>query len=680
MADALSQADRALTINTPFGDDAVIAVSFNGREALSEPFAFVVDLVSEDQALKVESILGKSVTVELKLDDDYDRYFNGIVWRFASGLVSDFEDAPIRHYQAELVPWTQLLKLNSNCRIFQEQTIPQIVEQVFQDGGYTDYKLSLNETYTKQDYCVQYNESDHDFISRLLEREGIFYYFSHEDSKHTLVLGDAASAYVNASQSSVEYYDTFDDRVTGQLKSWVRRQECTTSKFQVNDYNFETPTTALKGEEKTVVSTAISDTEKYEYAPNYQQASDGKTLATARIEAEEALYDRAEGGSYHPLFQPGSKFKITEHPVDAEKNQGYVVTAVEHHAHEPVLFASGAAVGAQDQPLYWNNFECAPDKTAVRPQRKTPKPAVHGPHTAVVVGPENSEIYTNEYGQIKVQFHWDEEGKFDENSSCWMRVTQGWAGGKFAAQFLPRVGNEVIVEYLNGDVDRPIITGSVYNADNKPIYDLPDNSYQSGVKTLSTDKGTADNYNELRFSDKIGEEEIYFHAERDFNREVENNDTLKVGFDTKDPGDQTIDIYNNRTVTLDQGDDSLTITNGGRTVQMKADHSLTIDEGDQSVTISSGGRTVQMKADDSLTIDTGDHSINVSAGQSTIEAAQSITLKVGGSSVKIDMQGVTIDAPQINISGSAEVNVQGAMASVQADGILTLKGAMVNIN
>lgn len=654
MADPLSQDDRALTITTPLGDDKVIAVSLTGREALSEPFEFRVDLVSEDQALNVDSILGKAVTVEIKLDDDYDRYFNGIVWRFSSGLVSDIEDAPLRHYQAELVPWTQLLKLNSNCRIFQEQTIPQIVEQVLKDGGFSDYKLSLSGTYSKYDYCVQYNETDHDFISRLLERAGIFYYFTHESSKHTLVLGDAGSSYVNASQSNVEYYDTFDDRVVGQLKSWVRSQQCTTSKFQVDDYNFETPTTDLTSDEKTVVSNAPSSSQMYEYAPNYSETADGKTLATSRIEAEEALYDRAEGASYHPLFQPGSKFKITAHPVDAEKNQGYVVTAVEHHANEPVLFASGATIGGADLPLYWNNFECAPDKTAVRPLRKTPRPIIHGPQSAVVVGPKDSEIYTDKYGQVKVQFHWDQVGKFDENSSCWMRVAQNWSGGKFGTQFLPRVGNEVIVEYLNGDVDRPIITGSVYNADNMPIYDLPDNSYQSGIKTLSTTKGEDKNYNELRFSDQTGKEEIYFHAERDFNREVENNDTLKVGFDTKDAGDQTIDIYNNRTVTLDQGNDSLTIT--------------------------TGGRTVQMKADDSLTVDSGNHSIKVSAGESTIEAAQAITLKVGGSSVKIDTQGVTITAPQISINGSAQVDVQGAMTSVKADGVLTIKGAMVNIN
>ncbi|WP_339742241.1 type VI secretion system tip protein TssI/VgrG [uncultured Rubinisphaera sp.] len=657
MADELSQADRALTIKTPLGNDKFVAISLTGTEGISRPFQFLVDMVSEDQAIEFDKILGKSATFNAKLDDDYERNFNGIVWRFTQGAVSNIEDSILRNYQAELVPWTYFLKLNSNSRIFQEKTPPEIVEQVFKDNGLTDYKLSLKGTYAKQDYCVQYNETDYDFVSRMLEQYGIYYYFNHEDSKHTLVLGDAASAYVDLTKSEVDYSGDFSDPIIGEIDSWSRRYECITGKVELRDYDYVNPSTALIAKEKTIVKLkSTASMEQYEYAGGFLKAADGKALATVRMEAQEAMHDVATGSGNHPGFQAGGKFKLKSHPVKAEVNAKYVLTSVEHRAQEPIIFSSGPIIGAgeKDMPIYWNKFECVPSKVAFRPARVTPKPHVAGPQSAVVVGPKAQEIFTNKFGEVKVQFHWDREGKMDDKSSCWIRVAQSWAGGKYGAQFMPRVGNEVIVEYLDGDIDRPIITGSVYNGDNSTIYALPDEQNKSGFKTLSTDKAKAKNFNELRFDDTIGKEEVYFHAERDFNRVVENNDTLKVGFDAKDKGDQKIDIYNNRTVTIDKGDDTLTLT--------------------------TGSRTVEIKADDALTVKTGNHTIDIKAGESSITAAKAITLKVGGSMIKIDMQGVTIKGPQILIQADAQADLKSPMTTVSGDGMLTLKGGMVKIN
>jgi type VI secretion system secreted protein VgrG len=344
-------------------------------------------------------------------------------------------------------------------------------------------------------------------------------------------------------------------------------------------------------------------------------------------------------------------------------NAPYVLTDIEHNAHTTSF---GTSKGAMEDH-YSNSFRCIPAPVHFRPPRLTPHPSVAGPQPAVVVGPSGEEIYVDKYGRIKVQFFWDRQGKKDENSSCWVRVSQLWAGKNWGAIFTPRIGQEVMVDFLEGDPDQPLVTGRVYNAEQMPPYALPANMTQSGIKTRSSKNGGSDNFNELRFEDKKGSEEVYFHAEKDMNRVVENNDTLKVG------NDQTIEIKNNRTETVTTGNESVTIKTGNRLVE--------VSQGNDDHKIKMGNRGVEISmGNDSLKISMGNQTTKLDLGASSTEAMQSITLRVGQSSIKIDQMGVTIKGMMISIQGQVQTEVKGLMTTVNADAMLTCKGAITMIN
>jgi type VI secretion system secreted protein VgrG len=319
------------------------------------------------------------------------------------------------------------------------------------------------------------------------------------------------------------------------------------------------------------------------------------------------------------------------------------------------------------QDSYSNFFKCIPYTVPFRPLRVTPRPTVRGPQPAVVVGPSGEEIYTDKYGRIKVQFFWDREGKNDENSSCWMRVSQIWAGKNWGVLFLPRIGQEVMVDFLEGDPDQPLVTGAVYNADQMPPYTLPDQMTQSVIKTRSTKGGSTDNFNEIHFEDKKGEEVFFVHAEKDMTREVEHDDSLTVG------NNQTIKVENDRTETVSKGNETVTIQTGNRSITVsKGNDDHKIDQGNRSVTISMGN--------DSLKISMGNQTTKVDLGSISTEAMQSITLTVGQSSIKIDQMGVTIQGAMISIKGQAQAQVQAPMIQVSADAMLQCQGGIVMIN
>ena len=384
------------------------------------------------------------------------------------------------------------------------------------------------------------------------------------------------------------------------------------------------------------------------------------------MEEEEVPYEVVTATSQCGTFTPGGKFTLEDHDVQAEKGKGYVVTYIQHWAVDADFESSDAQAACS------NTFHCIPDSITFRPGRQTPKPLIAGAQTAVVVGPSGEEIYTDKYGRVKVQFFWDRQGKKDENSSCWIRVAANWAGKNWGIVFNPRIGQEVIVEFLEGDPDRPIITGRVYNAEQMPPYELPANQTQSGIKTRSSKGGSTDNFNELRFEDKKGKEEIYFHAEKDFNRVVENNDTLKVGSSKADDGSQTIEIYKDRTESVKTGNEKVTVEQGNRTI--------TVSQGNDTHEISQGDRAVQIDmGNDTLTIKMGNQTTKLNLGASSTEAMQSIQLKVGQSSITLDQTGVTIKGMMIDIQGQIQTQVQGTMIQISADAMLQAKGAITMI-
>lgn len=699
-----SQNRRLFTLTTPLGTDAFLMTGFHGREELSRPFSFILDLVSENTSVAANDLVGQAVGWSVNDPVDSPRYFHGFVKKLVTGPKMS---RSMRSYRIEVVPWLWFLTRSTNCQIFQNKAAPDIITAIFGQFGFSAYQSNLQGSYPVREYCVQYRETAFDFVSRLMEEYGIFYTFTFASGSHTLVMADSASAYAQCAQATVEYRP--ESGADGAISRWDRAFEFRSGKATHTDYNFTTPATNLLQTSPTTVSlTGISSYELFDYPGRYTVSPDGSALAKVRIEEIEANYDTATGDGACSSFIPGGTFTLSVHPAD---NGSYVLFAVEHHGTEG--WVAGVQSGTAD---YRNSFVCAPSTIPFRPARITPRPLVHGPQPAVVVGPSGEEIYTDQYGRIKVQFFWDRVGQMNENSSCWMRVAELWAGQNWGMIFTPRIGQEVIVEFLEGDPDQPLVTGRVYNANQMPPYALTANMTQSGIRTRSTKGGGTDDFNELTFEDKKGSEQVYFHAQKDFVRVVENNDTLTVG------NDQSITIQNNRTlevskgyekITIDQGDrtrtvsqgnDSLTVSQGKRTIQVQSDHSLTVQQGNRTVTVSqgndshtvsAGNRSVTIsQGNDGLTVSQGNMTIDVTAGSATLQAGNSITLKVGSNSIVINTSGITIQASKLSITvggttvnldsssiamQSTQVSVQGTTLALAGSAQTKLSGAMVQI-
>lgn len=662
MATSFIHSEAALfQIETPLGRDKVLLKGFRGSEGISRLFQFELDLLSEDSSIRYTDVIGKSVTIALKQADGTPRYFNGIISRFGQGG----SDEVFTAYRAEMVPWLWLLTRTADCRIFQNKSIPDIIKQIFGDLGFTEFSDSLKGTYHPREYCVQYRETDFNFVSRLMEECGIFYFFKHEHGKHSMVLADDPSATSDCpGQSRFRFYmktaAVMDEDV---VNGWQAEQELRTGKCTLTDYNFETPSSSLLASTATIDSVAgNSKYDTYDYPGKYLKKNDGESLTKVRMQEEEAVHLVVRGTSDARSMASGYKFTLAEH-YRQDMNTSYLLTEIEHVA---TATSYGTSRGEQ-QDHYSNSFRCIPASVAFRPLRVTPRPTIKGPQPAVVVGPSGEEIYTDKYGRIKVQFFWDREGKKDENSSCWSRVSQVWAGKNWGVLFLPRIGQEVMVDFLEGDPDHPLVTGGVYNAEQMPPYALPDKMTQSVLKTRSTKGGGTDNFNELRFEDKKGNEDIFLHAEKDMHREVENDDSLKVGHD------QTIEVKNNRTETVTTGNESVTIKTGNRLVE--------VSKGNDDHKIKMGNRGVEISmGNDSLKISMGNQTTKLDLGASSTEAMQSITLTVGQSSIKIDQMGVTIKGMMISVQGQVQTQIKGLMTQVNGDAMLQCKGGITMIN
>lgn len=653
-----TQKNRLLTVDSPLGADKLLLLGFEGEESISNLFEFRLDLLSEEASIDPDKLLGKDLTFSVQMGEGEARPFHGMVRRFEAlgsgrqGLTS---------YRATVVPSLWLLTRTTDCRIFQKLSLPDILTQVLDDLGVKNYTKSLKGTYPVEEYVVQYRESDFNFVSRLMEQVGIFYFFKHEKGKHTLVLTDDKRDYYDAQQALVKH--STGSLLEPHVSSWSHASEMRSGRATLTDYDFEKPKSDLETKTDTLHKLDGWDKrDRYDYPGKYLVKGTGTDLSKFRMEAEEVAGDVAHGESTLASFSPGAKFKFEEHEVEAEKGASYAIARIRHHAVDPTYTQAGGS-GAE----YHNSFECIPSDVVHRPEQTTPRPRVHGPQTAVVVGPSGEEIYTDKYGRIKVQFHWDREGKENQDSSCWMRVSQPWAGNGWGSMVIPRIGMEVVVEFLEGDPDRPLVTGCVYNGANAVPYELNANKTQSGFKTRSSPKGSPDNFNELRFEDKKGEEHIYFHAEKDFQRHVENDDMLEVEHD------QTIKIINDRIETIEEGKEEVTIKKGDRKHQIeKGNETLLVDSGNRGVTIGKGN--------DKLEIKMGDRATKIAMGKSTTEAMQSIELKVGQSSIKIDQSGITLKGMMIKVEGMAMTEVKAPMTTVKGDGMLTLKGGITMIN
>jgi len=652
------KAKKEIEVSTPLGDDVLLFHSMTGIEELGRPFEYDVQLLSEDQNIKMEDLLGHNVTVRLWRPDDKVRYFNGFVSRFAQTGVS-------RHYvvyRATLVPWLWFLTRTADCRIFQEKTVPDIIKEVFREHGFTDFEELLSGDYRTWDYCVQYRETDFNFVSRLMEHEGIYYFFKHEDGKHTLVLADSYSAHAAVpGYEEVPYFPPSENVIReDHISEWSLRKEVQTGVYALTDYDFEKPRADLQVKTSIDRGHPSGDFEVFDYPGDYLVTNDGNTYVRTRIEELHAQYERVEGVGNPRGFVAGALFTLTGCPRD-DQNREFLLARVSHRLDLGAYESGGAAGGA----TYQCEFTAIDSQQQFRPARITPKPTIRGPQTAVVVGKQGEEIWTDRYGRVKVQFPWDRNGKSDENSSCWVRVSQVWAGKSWGAIHVPRIGQEVIVEHLEGDPDRPIITGRVYNADNMPPYDLPDNQTQSGLISRSTKGGGTETFNEIRFEDKKGEEQLYIHAEKNQRRVVEANDTFDVG------ANQNVTIGADRIEKVGKNEEIEIGEARKRTVG--ASEAIVIGEA-QEITVS---QAQKVTVGASRSLDVGeDYSLAVAKDSTTsigknqaikvgkalhIDVANEVAFKCGKSSVILKKDGtVSFKGKDIKIEGSGAITLKAS--------------------
>ena len=499
----ITQLNRMIAISTPLGGDVLLLRVFQGTEAISSGFHFTLDLLSENDAIDFSLIVGKNVTVRIACGDGTSRYWNGYISQFTQKI----RETVLTAYRAEMIPWMWFLTLRTDSRIFQNMKAPQIIEDVFIRAGFHDFEWRVEGDFRLREYCVQYQETDFAFVSRLLEDEGIFYFFEHDNGKHTLVLADQTSAHRECPGQPTAYYAHSsgglwpDDRMI----EWSVQESFRTSCVTLNDYNFKEP-------EKNLAVSVDGDNpfEFHRYPGGYTSKGEGGALAEICAEELHAGVKVGSGKSVCRAFRAGYRFALQGH-YRSDFNQSYILTKVQHSAIEGG-YDVGAGMPSKQASVYSNEVGCIPSSVLFRPQQRTIRKLIEGCQTATVVGPQDEEIFTDEFGRVKVQFHWDRVGASDEKSSCWIRVAQSWAGKGWGAIMIPCTGQEVVVDFLEGNPDRPIIVGSVYNADQTPPYALPDEKTKSTLKSNSS-KGSG-GFNELRFEDAKGQEQIFLHAER----------------------------------------------------------------------------------------------------------------------------------------------------------------------
>ena len=630
---AITQSNRNLAINTPLGTDKVLITSATVNEHLGRLSLIDVDLISDDPNLDFSAVVGTNATIRLELPDSKTpRFFNGFVSRF----VQTDADQTGGRYRATLVPWLWFLTRTADCRIFQTMTVPDIVKKVFRDHGFTDFKDSLSGSYHPWEYCVQYRETDFNFVSRLMEHEGIYYYFTHENGKHTLVLADAISAhnpfpgYESVSYKSGKAGVRDDETVS----HWTLEQEVQPGSYSLNDFNFEKPKTSLVAKSDITATHAQASFEIYDYPGEYGEQSEGSDYSKVRIEELHTQHEIVQGRANARGLTTGYTFTLTDSPR-RDQNRKYLITSASYQlVADDYQGGGGSASGGDESEFYSCAFTAIDATKPFRAARTTPKPLIQGPQTAIIVGPKGEEIHTDKYGRVKVQFHWDRYGKADENSSCWVRISQAaWAGKKYGALYIPRVGQEVIVEFLEGDPDLPIITGRVYNADSMPPYDLPGEKTKTTLKSNSSKGGGG--FNELRFEDKKGSEQVFIHAERNFDDRIKADRLEWVG--------------NERHLIVVK--DQFEKVSGDKHQEVVGEHNQKIGE-----TLSiNAGQNIQEKTGQNYGLDAGQE-IHLKAGANVvIEAGMSITLKAGGGFIVVGPAGVTISGSPvlINSGGSA---------------------------
>lgn len=673
------------------------------REGFSTLTETTIEFQSKNKSVKLQDLVGKTMKLHVQTAAETEHVF--------SGLCVSVENMGFRDgygtYVAEVRPWLWLLTRTTDCRVFQEKTAVEIIKQIFSDHGFSDFKDKLSESYETREYCVQYRESDYDFICRLMEEEGIYFYFdsaSDANKPEQLILCDGISAHAPATgHANIEFHarDDNDRRRGDHISELAMAENLTTGKVTLNDFDFLTPTADLKTNSAIPKgSHSHKSFEFYDYPGHYRKNTGlGNKQARVRMEAEAIRHKCWRGASNVRTLGTGNTFKLTEHP-DKTLNAEYLVTDAIHYlqvsgdygereqrkteAGDKGEMRRDVKPANLDFPKevagdsYSATFGAIEKAEQYRAPLDTPWPEISGLHTATVVGASGEEIWTDEHGRIKIQFHWDREGKKDETSSCFVRVVTPWSGTDWGMVAIPRMGQEVVIQFEEGDPDRPICTGMLFNKDTMPPYKYPDDQTQLGIKTNSSKGGGG--YNELMFDDKKDNELMRVQAEKDHQMLIKDRSTVTVGLDSPSPEVTSAD-EKSYVMTVEQHVTE-TVNKGDRTETVKmGDKIETIEQGDMTETIKMGDKTETIEmGDHKETVKLGNLTVDVTAGKIKMTAGIEILLQVGGSSVKIDNSGVTIKGPIIKVQGSGMIEAKAPMTTVKGDAMLTLKGGLTMIN
>jgi type VI secretion system secreted protein VgrG len=723
---------RIFTLDSPFGDQLIFR-RLTGNEGLSEPFELTLDALAESHSLPLQSLLGKPVTIEIEEQGGQRRYLNGLVARaLMGGREAD------RHYRYELTlrPWLWLATRRADCRIFQLKSTPQIVQEVLAPYGFPlENRLACS--YPPREYCVQYNETDAAFVSRLMEFEGIYYYFEHASGRHTLVLSDAPSAHRPLpGYESIPFIGP--DRIAiadeEHIAGWWPAQEIHSGRHELNDYDFKKPRADLLARRADPLGYSHDDLPVFEWPGGYVDGAQGERYSRVRLEELQAEHDRASGYTNARAMAPVYLFNLTRCPR-ADQNREYLVVRCRYLFQENAY----ATKSGDSEVTHETQFIAQPSSLPYRAPRLTPRPRTNGPQTAVVTGPAGEEIWTDQYGRVKLQFHWDRYGRRDENSSCWVRVSNPWAGGGFGGIQIPRVGDEVVVDFLNGDPDHPMVTGRVYNAERMPPWGLPASATQSGLLSRSTPGGTVAHANALRFEDRKGAEQLWMHAERNFDAETEQDHTLSIGHNhTHSVGnDETMQVTNNRkrsvgqneTVSIGQhrmatigGNETHTVAGSrqrevgqAETVKIGTDRQATIGGSHTETVVHNKTATIgqlyhtttrQMKTTVAASHieEIGErtssiahaHVVNVGAAQSVnvgsnhtmtvgkrvlVSAGDELALVCGSASITLKNDGtIQIIGVTVESVGSSSHSIRGTTVTSSATGEHTVEGVVLKLN
>jgi type VI secretion system secreted protein VgrG len=695
----------------PFGN--AYAASLTVREALSEPFQLDFEIKSDKPSIALADILGKGIAAELKTTisgSSKPRFWQGVV---ADVTQSGDGGGPIWTYRVRAVPWLWFLTRRADCRIFAEMTVPDIVKQVIKDAGFDDFVdiAGLSRTYEAREYTVQYRESDFNFISRLLEDEGIYYYFTHGKDKHTLMLTDGIGghhAHADYAKIPVRVVQTSGGALSEYVTEWSSSLEVASAKYTLADYDYLAASDQLQSQ-KAIAGSRFSSLGVYDFPGAPAWKSDNLVAADLQRRAESRLAElqsgavRGQGRGNARGIAAGCLFTFGmpdgtaggKH-ARADQNVEYLVVSAEHVITDSPgssgrgggpLTGAGRGAAAEPDTSHVVDFEAIPSSVQYRPPRVTLKPVVPGPQTATVTGPKGDDkIHTDKYGRIQVLFHWSRPGDApgsEAAASCYLRVAQIWAGPGYGAFVLPRIGHEVVVSFLEGDPDRPLVTGSVYNGDNQPPFGLPDDKTKAGLRTRSSVGGGDANCNELSFDDKKDNEVVLLHAEKDLTVEVENNETRTVGknrkTEIKEEDEEKVGKTQKLEVVSDQtlkvgGDQSVSV-DGKQAVKVTKDQTTDVTQ-DQTVTVM---QNYKLKANQSICFECGASKISMSPdGSIKIEGVQ---IQIAGKmsvEVHADMQ-VKMSGLMVQVAGDVQTEVKGLMLMLTADAMAQLKGAITMI-